>query len=124
MRIRTGSGVRSLCRSNETAITFGAAVTNPSIRESSMIDELPFVDDFLSKWDRFAQGENELVPFLREHGRPFEAALARLLKAKDQRAPARMVFYPVVQIGGHISIDSELGKAAALVLGADFPITT
>ena len=35
-----------------------------------------------------------------------------------------MVFYPIVQVGGAIPVDSELGKAAAPVLGPDFPVTT
>lgn len=87
-------------------------------------DDLQVVDDYLVKWDRFAQGENQLVPELRNGKAAFEAALTRLLVARDKRAPARMVFYPVVQVGGWISADSELGKASAGVLGPDFPIKT
>jgi hypothetical protein len=82
------------------------------------------VDGYLAKWDRFAQGENTLVPFLRDNKSAFEAALSRLLMAKDPRAPARMVFYPVVQVGGAIPAESELGKATATILGHDFPVTT
>jgi hypothetical protein len=89
-----------------------------------MPDDLALVDDYLAKWDRFAQGENELVPFLKENKGQFETALARMLNAKDERAPARMVFYTVVQVGGSIPVDSELGKAAAITLGPDFPVTT
>jgi hypothetical protein len=89
-----------------------------------MASDLQMVDDYLAKWDRFAQGENKLVPFLRGNKDAFEAALARLLTAKDKRAPARMVFYPVVQVGGAIAADSELGNAAAAILGPDFPVTT
>jgi hypothetical protein len=89
-----------------------------------MTRDLQLVDDYLTKWDRFAQGENELVPTLRDSKAGFEAALVRLLAAGDKRAPARMVFYPVVQVGGGIPADSELGKASAAVLGPDFPVTT
>ena len=89
-----------------------------------MNSDIQLVDSYLEKWDRFAQGENQLVPELRESEAGFEAALARLLLAGDKRAPARMVFYPVVQVGGSIPISSELGKACSAVLGPDFPVTT
>jgi hypothetical protein len=88
-----------------------------------MDQDLQVVDEYLSKWDRFGQGENELAPFLRENQAAFETALTRMLNAKDKRAPARMAFYPVVQVGGAIPVDSDLGKAAAAVLGPEFPIT-
>ena len=89
-----------------------------------MTSGLQLVDNYLSKWDRFAQGENELIPFLRDNKVLFEAALARLLNLKDKHAPSRMVFYAVVQVGGGIAADSELGKAAASILGEEFPVTT
>jgi hypothetical protein len=50
--------------------------------------------------------------------------LTRLLAARDRRAPARLVFYAVVQVGGFIDADSELGRAANPVLGDDFQIFT
>jgi hypothetical protein len=86
--------------------------------------DLRLVDDYLMKWDRFAQGANELVPFLRGKRGAFEAALARLLMARDKRAPARLVFSAVVQIGGFVPVASEPGKAAAGLLGPDFPVTS
>jgi hypothetical protein len=98
-------------------------VTIPDPRDAKMSRDLQLVDDYLEKWDRFAQGENELVPSLRDNKSAFEAALTRLLQARDQRAPARMVFYPVVQVGGSIPAGSELGKASAAILGPDFPVT-
>jgi hypothetical protein len=88
-----------------------------------MASDLHVVDDYLSKWVRFAQGESELVTFLRDNKGLFEAALTRMLNAKDKRAPARMVFCCVVQVGGAIPADTELGKAAASILGPDFPAT-
>jgi hypothetical protein len=89
-----------------------------------MARDLRLVDDYLSKWDQFAQGTNQLAPFLRDNKAAFEAALTRLLEIGDKRAPARMVFYPVVQVGGFIAADSKLGKACAMVLGPEFPVTT
>ena len=77
----------------------------------------------LPKWDRFANGQEDLLPFLRENKKSFEATLTRLLGAKDNRAVARMVFYPVVQVGGSIQANSELGIAAAKILGNEFPVT-
>jgi hypothetical protein len=93
-------------------------------REVQMASDLKFADNYLAKWDRFAQGENELVPFIRDNKDAFEAALARVLLTKDKRGPARLVFYAVVQIGGFIPLQSESGKASASVLGPDFPVFT
>lgn len=87
-----------------------------------MTNDLQLVDDYLAQWDRFAQGENSLVPILRENQGSFEAALARLLVAEDNRAPARMVFYPVVQVGGAIPVDSELGRACGQIVGREVPV--
>jgi hypothetical protein len=88
-----------------------------------MTSDLQVVDDYLAKWDRFARGENELVPALRNNKELSEAALTRLLKAQDNRSPARLVFYAVVQVGGFIPADSDLGRAAAGFLGRVFPVT-
>jgi hypothetical protein len=92
--------------------------------DKDMTRDLELVDGYLQKWDRFAQGENQLVPELRDNKARFEAALADLLIAGDKRAPARMVFYPVVQVGGAIPVESELGNAVAPILGPNFAVTT
>jgi hypothetical protein len=89
-----------------------------------MSRDLEFVDGYLEKWDRFVQGENQLVPELRKNEGAFEAMLTRLLLASDKRAPSRMVFYAVVQVGGSIPAGSELGKASAAILDPDFSVTT
>ena len=89
-----------------------------------MTSDVQLVDGYLEKWDRFAQGENQLVPELRDDRAAFEVALGRLLLAGDKRAPARMVFYAVVQVGGSIPAGSDLGKASAAVLGPGFPVAT
>jgi uncharacterized protein YegJ (DUF2314 family) len=101
-----------------------ANLNDRDARDRGMPTDLQFVDDYLEKWDRFSQGENQLVPQLRDNRARFEAALVGLLLAGDKGAPARMVFYPVVQVGGAIPVESELGKASAEVLGPDFVITT
>jgi hypothetical protein len=92
--------------------------------DPAMADDLTHVDDYLTKWDQFAQGQNSLMPGLKNREPEFKAALTRLLQGKDKRAPARMVFSAVVQVAGSIPVDSELGKAAAPFLGPDFPVTT
>ena len=89
-----------------------------------MDNDIALVDGFLSKWDRFAQGENDLVPQIKELTPDFQQSLIRLLNSRDPRAPARLVFYAVVQVGGSVDVDSELGRAAKPILGDDFAITT
>jgi hypothetical protein len=81
------------------------------------------VDEYLEKWDQFAQGSNNLVPYLRDNKAQFEETLTQLLRSGDRQAPARMVFYAVVQVGGSIPADSPLGIAALTVLGGDFKVT-
>lgn len=107
-------------------VTCGAAMaqtTQPSTFVS-MDEQLKVVDEYLIRWDLFAQGSNELVPYLRDNKKAFEIALAQLLRAHDRRAISRLVFYPVVQVGGVIAVDSDLGQAAQEILGKDFPVTT
>lgn len=87
-----------------------------------MASELESIDTFLEYWDRFAQGENQLVPYIKKLRPEFERQLAERLIAGNAGAPARMVFYAVVQVGGFIDLATELGKAAHKVVGADFPV--
>jgi hypothetical protein len=89
-----------------------------------MPSDIETVDHYLTKWDEFAQGANALVPMLNQERPAFEAALSRLLEVGDRRAPARLVFSAVVQVGGTIPADSDLGRAAMGVLGAEFPVIT
>jgi hypothetical protein len=91
--------------------------------EDPMTKDIKLVDEYLEKWDRFAQGENTLVPYLKNNQGEFETALAHMLNANDKRGPARLVFYSVVQVGGFIPADSDLGKAGIQILGPDFPVT-
>jgi hypothetical protein len=102
-------------------------IENPTMENidvASVNRDIEVVDDYLEQWDRFAQGDNQLVPFLRDNKVGFEAASTRLLRSGDRGAAARMVFYAVVQVGGSIPVDSNLGKASASILGPDFTVTT
>ena len=83
---------------------------------------LVFVDDYLGRWDRFAQGENSLVPYLRDNKKRFEGELVSLLRAGDKNAIGRVVFYAVVQVGGFIDADSEVGREVAKSFGS-LPLT-
>ncbi len=85
--------------------------------------DFKFIDEYLANWDRFANGENKLVPYLNEKRPLFEKELAIALRAKDKKAPARLVFYAVVQVGGFVPVDSDLGKAIAPYLDKRFPTT-
>jgi hypothetical protein len=98
------------------------AASPPKEAQKRMDRDIEVIDDYLAKWDRFARGEKSLVPDLNRDGAAFGAALGRALKAKDKRAPGRLVFSVVVQVGGGIPVDSDLGKDARPLLGPDFPI--
>ena len=98
-------------------IIWGTTVTDVSAEEYNF----EFIDEYLTMWDRFANGENDLVPYLKENNKKFEAQLAAAISANDNKAPARMVFYPVVQVGGFIPKDTHFGKAVSRVVGEDFP---
>lgn len=89
-----------------------------------MKDDIAFIDEYLNFWDCFARGQNELAPFLRDNRDIFEAALARLIRRNESIAAPRLVFYAVVQIGGFIMLNSELGQAASSWLGPTFPVFT
>ena len=101
----------------------GQAASQPE-KDTTMQPPSTFVDEYLTTWDRFTQGDKDLVPYLRDNKAKFEISLAQLLRTQDRGAMARLVFYPVVQVGGAIPADSDLGTAARQILGQDFPVTT
>jgi hypothetical protein len=76
-----------------------------------------FVDAYLVRWDRFAQGDNRLVPYIREYRAAFEKALSDLIREKPMDGAIRAGFYAIVQVGGFIEIDSDLGQALSGALG-------
>ena len=88
----------------------------------SLTGDFTFIDGYLKTWDRFAQGANELAPQLDRDASQFQKELAEALKRGDKRAPSRLVFYAVVQVGGFIPYDSGLGRACERLVGSEVPI--
>ena len=86
--------------------------------------DFAFIDGYLGTWDRFAQGANELVPQLKRDTPQFQQQLADALTQGDKRAPSRLVFYAVVQVGGFITYDSDLGRACERLVGSEISIFT
>lgn len=88
----------------------------------SAASDLSFVDDYLHAWDRFAQGDNSLVPRLKTDRSKFESQLAKAVESGDGSAPGRVVFYAVVQVGGFIPADSPIGLAFRKRFGSAVPL--
>jgi hypothetical protein len=86
--------------------------------------DFKFIDGYLTTWDRFAQGDSDLAPHLKRDTLQFQKELAKALNQDDKRAPSRLVFYAVVQVGGFIDYDSELGRACQRLVGSKVPIFT
>ena len=86
--------------------------------------DFAFIDSYLATWDRFAQGANELVPQIKRDTPRFQQQLAEALSQGDRRAPSRLVFYAVVQVGGFIAYDSDLGRASERLVGSEVSIFT
>jgi hypothetical protein len=86
--------------------------------------DFAFIDGYLVTWDRFAQGANELAPQLKRDTSRFQRQLAEALTRGDKRAASRLVFYAVVQVGGFIACDSDLGHACERLVGTEVSIFT
>jgi hypothetical protein len=86
--------------------------------------DFALIDRYLTTWDRFAQGDNSLLPLIRQGRAPFEQHLADAFVKNDNRAPGRLVFYAVVQVGGFIPLASPLGEAFHRSVGDIVPIFT
>ncbi len=84
--------------------------------------DLTFVDEYLEVWDRFAQGDNSLIPRLENDRAKFESELAQAIEHNDLRAPGRFVFYAVIQVGGFIPVDAPLGQAFRRRYGDAVPL--
>ncbi len=80
------------------------------------------IDRYLATWDRFAQGANDLLPQVKTETPAFQRQLAAALRKKDPRGPSRFVFYAVVQVGGFIPAESELGQAFRQAVGDAVPL--
>ena len=89
---------------------------------SGQSPDFTFIDGYLATWDRFAQGANELMPGLKKDKPEFQRHLADALRKRDSRAPSRVVFYAVVQVGGFIPADSPIGQAFHQCVGDAVPI--
>ncbi len=85
-------------------------------------EALAFIDSYLERWDRFAQGETDLVPELNAGLEPFAQRLSLLLDAEDPRAPARAVFFTTVQVAGEIPLETPLGQSMQRVMGDEVPV--
>ena len=95
--------------------SFGCAAKDSPI-------DFKFIDDYLVAWDQFAQGHNDLIPQLKTNKQEFKTQLAAALNQGDKRAPSRLVFYAVVQVGGFIPYESELGKACEKMVGKEVAV--
>jgi hypothetical protein len=86
--------------------------------------DFTLIDRYLTTWDQFAQGDNSLVPLIKQDRAAFEQHLSDALTKNDNRAPSRFVFYAVVQVGGFIPLASPLGQAFQHRVGEAVPIFT
>ncbi len=86
--------------------------------------DFAFIDQYLAAWDTFAQGNNNLAPAIKKDVQRFSTELTAVLEKGDSRAPGRFVFYAVVQVGGFIPLESELGQAFHRRFGSAVPIFT
>ena len=86
--------------------------------------DFALIDRYLHSWDRFAQGDNSLVTRLNQDKAAFEKHLTDALRKNDNRAPSRVVFYAVVQVGGFIPLASSLGQEFQQRVGNAVPIFT
>jgi hypothetical protein len=71
---------------------------------------LLFIDEHLARWDRFARGENELVPTIRKDRDEFEKRLLAVMRIDQKQGFPRLVYYLVLQVGAFVPIESEIGK--------------
>ena len=86
--------------------------------------DFALIDQYLTTWDQFAQGDNSLTPRLKQGQTAFQQHLTDALTKNDNRAPGRFVFYAVVQVGGSIPLASPLGQAFQQRVGSAVPIFT
>lgn len=91
---------------------------------SSAAQHIEIIDQYLKTWDEFAQGANEKVAILNANQSTFESALSDALLKRDRRAPGRLVFFAVVQVGVPISCDGKIGRAFRAMVGDSVPTTT
>lgn len=100
--------------------------TERTEEERNLAPDVEALDRHLKDLDSLSRDEAGLSARVRANRESFETALARLLRAADRRAPARLVFYAVAlgDDGDAIAVDSELGRACAATMGSGFSIAT
>ncbi len=98
--------------------------SDPRALPTTHAPDYAFLDDYLARWDRFARGENDLMPELQAEVRRFNGELASAVRSDPQRAVGRAILYPLLQVGGFVPLESALGQALAEALGAAAPATT
>jgi hypothetical protein len=84
--------------------------------------DLQLVDQYLQTFDRFAEGDESLVPQMKAAWPGAQAQLVGALRARDPRAPSRLVLLMLLQIGGSVPIESDIGRAWREYVGIDFPV--
>jgi hypothetical protein len=107
--VLTGGATKKLAKLN--CFNHCAIVNNSIALGGSVSADFKFIDSYLKTWDRFAQGAKELGLQIKQDAPRFQQLLALALSQGDKRAPSRLIFYAVVQVGGFIPCDSELGRA-------------
>jgi hypothetical protein len=83
-----------------------------------------FIDDFLARFDRFAQGENELLPALRYDIPRFNAEIVLAVHTDPHWATSRAIMYPILQVGGFVPVVSPYGVALASIFRDSGPQPT
>jgi hypothetical protein len=95
----------------DPAVTAAFYRSDPPTSLAGAVPDFGFIDAFLGRWDRFAQGENDLLPDIQRDTGRFNAELVRALEAEPTQALSRTVLYPILQVGGFLPLDSPLGQA-------------
>jgi hypothetical protein len=83
--------------------------------------DLQPIDAHIEHWDQMAQGDKSLVPTLKEEWPKARDSLTAGLKARDRRAPSRLVLLMVLQVANPLPATTETGKAWLAYAGAEFP---
>lgn len=89
---------------------------------SAEAPDLQLVDQYLQTFDRLAEGDESQVPQIKAAWPGAQAQLVGALRARDPRAPSRLVLLMLLQIGGSVPIESEMGRAWREYVGIDFPV--
>ena len=98
-----------------SAITFAASLVH-----AATVDLKP-IDAHIEHWDRYTEGDASLLPVMKQEWPQARDALTAALKARDRRAPSRLVLLMVLQVANPLPAKTETGQAWMAYAGADFP---